>query len=40
MKCPQEFVFAANYLADMARSRSLEFFRGEIGAEVKADTSL
>ncbi len=40
MKCPQEFVFAANYLADMAHSRSLEFFRGEIGAEVKADTSL
>lgn len=40
MKCPQEFVFAANYLADLARSHVLEFFRGSIDAEVKEDTSL
>lgn len=40
MKCPQQFVFAANYLADMARAHILEFFRGKIDAEVKADTSL
>ena len=40
MKCPQEFVFAANYLADLARSHVLGFFRGEIDAEVKEDTSL
>lgn len=40
MKCPKEFVFAANYLADLARSHVLDFFRGKIDAEVKADASL
>lgn len=39
MNCPQEFVFAGNYLADLARSHVLDFFRGKIDAELKEDTS-